>query len=374
LLQFANVNGVKQRPFKGGRGVCHTCGGAVIAKCGQIKVHHWAHESNEDCDTWSEHVGPWHLSWQNIVQDEYVEVSIAAHRADIQNSVGTVIELQHSPISPDEIACREEFYDDMVWVFDATERFPAVPSSTRAFFSLERTKHITSCQKDVFLDCGEYLIQVECFTEILDKFSGYGMMRDRGWFVSKYLDECVNVDWSPPEKSSPLKYADRWNSKQPWRLTDFPSRWRDPVSGGETNIAKKTPYIPLDYKWEGHSGPIWSEVITDHSALSNGWDVDGMEEMKLLLTGTPMILDGLLRVMPIRSEHMRAKHRVSTVQRWIDKARTHMKAGRIPILHEKTLEGLIEKAKQYEIEQNCRLMQSNAKSKRQQGKQRGLFD
>lgn len=155
MLRFAVVNGQKCRPFKQGRGTCPTCGGAVIAKCGSIKAHHWAHESIDDCDLWSEHVGPWHLSWQDPVQDEFVEVTIAPHRADIRNSAGTVIELQHSSLSPEDIARREAFYGDMVWVFDATERFPAMPSGDRDFFSLERTEHIKACQKKVFLDCGD---------------------------------------------------------------------------------------------------------------------------------------------------------------------------------------------------------------------------
>lgn len=374
MLQFADVNGVRRRPFKGGKGICPTCGGAVTAKCGKIKVHHWAHESIENCDPWSEHVGEWHKSWQEIVQEEYVEVSMGTHRADIQNTKGTVIELQHSPISPDEIACREDFYGDMVWVFDAKERFPVMPSGPLAFFSLERTKHITSCQKDLFLDCRECIIQVVCFTELLSKFSGYGVIRDKGWFVSTYLDGCVKPDRLSPSTNSLPKWADSWRSEQPWRLTDFTSKWRDPETGEEKEIVKKTPYIPLKYKWSTQPNPVWYDVIADHKKLSNGWDVDSLKEMKILLTGTPMILDGLLRVMPARFEEMQAENNVSVVQLWIEKARTHMEAGRIPILREKTFEGLVERAKRYEIEKYGHLLQPDDEFKRQLGRQRSLFD
>jgi hypothetical protein len=89
-----------------------------------------------------------------LIQEQYVEVVLGAHRADIRNLAGTVIELQHSAIPPTEIAAREAFYGDMVWLFDATSRFPAVPSGDRVFFSLQRTSHITFCQRPVFLDYG----------------------------------------------------------------------------------------------------------------------------------------------------------------------------------------------------------------------------
>jgi hypothetical protein len=346
----------------------------VTAKCGKVKIHHWAHESIQSCDPWSEHIGEWHKSWQDIVLEEYVEVSMGAHRADIQNTRGTVIELQHSPISPDEIACREEFYGDMIWVFDATERFPVMPSGPLAFFSLERTKHITSCQKEIFLDVENYIIQVVCFTELLSQFSGYGVIRDKGWFVSKYLDDCVRPEWLSPSTNSLPKIADSWKSKQPWRLTDFTSKWRDPETGEEKEIVKKTPYIPLNYKWSTQPNPVWYDVIADHTGLSNGWDVDSLKEMKLLLSGSPMILDGLLRVMPVRSEEMRSEFTVSRVQGLIENASTHMHAGRIPILHEDTFEKLVEKAKQYEIENYGRLLQTDDDFKQKNSRQRRLFD
>jgi len=42
------------------------------------------------------------------------------HRADIVNRLGHVIELQHSSLSPVEIAEREAFYGEMVWLVDAS--------------------------------------------------------------------------------------------------------------------------------------------------------------------------------------------------------------------------------------------------------------
>lgn len=36
----------------------------------------------------------------------------------MKNPFGLVIEFQHSPIKPEEMQSREEFYDEMVWVVD----------------------------------------------------------------------------------------------------------------------------------------------------------------------------------------------------------------------------------------------------------------
>jgi Competence protein CoiA-like family len=100
----------------------------LIGKFGTIVKPHWAHKSGVDCDDWGEPEGPWHLAWKDLVKPKFCEVTIRGlrdgsecfHRADVQNDRGTVIELQHSPISPETIAQRETFYGRMVWVFDVS--------------------------------------------------------------------------------------------------------------------------------------------------------------------------------------------------------------------------------------------------------------
>lgn len=374
MLRFAIADGSKRRPFKGGRATCPTCAGGVIAKCGTIKAHHWAHESIDDCDSWSEHIGPWHLSWQDPVEDEFVEVAIGGHRADIRNQAGTVIELQHSAISSEEIAIREDFYGDMVWVFDATERFPALPSGDHVFFSLERNQHVSTCQRQVFLDCGEYLIEVVAFTRLLDKFSGYGQLRSRKWFASKYLAGCMRSAWNPKDDKPGREYADWWRGKQPWRLTDFPTKWRDPASGGALLIPKKTPYIPLSYRWRGHAEPVWAEIISAHPQIANGWEPRELNDMLKLLAGMPMIIRGSLRVMPARPEHNEVAQAAPTIQRWLEKAQGHMAAGRIPILRPETQQLLLEKVKQRQVDGLTAGVSKDVVPKERSNPQRGLFD
>ena len=350
--------------------MCPTCGTAVIAKCGDINSHHWAHESREDCDAWSENIGPWHLEWQNLVDEQYVEIAIGPHRADIVGNSGLVVELQHSPIPADHIEAREEFYGDMIWLFDATQRFPCVPSGDRVFFSLQGTKHIGFCKKNVFFDCGDYVVEVEQFTDIFDKFSGYGRLRDRGWFASSFLSQVLKAGSKVPTVLSGRLRADFWRGKKPWRLTNNPSRWRGPASGSEFLIPAKSVFLPMSYKWRGHLGPVWSDVISGHPEIANGWTDAALTEMQSLLTAVPMILDGRLRLMPAPAQHMRIEQSAAAIRLGIARAEEHMQAGRIPLLKPRTLEQLVARA---EAEEIAKYGKSFTPARTKQNAQRDLF-
>lgn len=97
---------------------------ALIAKCGNIKIHHWAREV-ADPDTWHEPETDWHRAWKSIFKPENTEQTIIVdgikHRMDAQaflNGTRYAVEFQHSHISPDEIRQREDGYKNMIWVFD----------------------------------------------------------------------------------------------------------------------------------------------------------------------------------------------------------------------------------------------------------------
>ena len=356
MLTRAIVGEERLHPFPKGRGICPTCGAIVIAKCGTIKTHHWAHESRDDCDSWSESVGPWHLAWQQLVNDQHVEVTIGEHRADVVGNAGIVVELQHSSIPPEEINERENFYGNMVWVFDATGRFPCVPCGDRVFFSFGNTKHIEFCRKPVFLDCGSHIVEVGAFAKTFNKFSGYGWLRDQSWFANRFLSDVIRPDIALDTLSAGRLAADRWQGKQPWRLTDNPSRWRDPTTGCVYTLPAKSLYLPMNYKWNKSDGCVWSDVIRDQDGLANGWTESELTDMKRLLNGMPMILNGRLRVMPSPANQMQVEHTVSTIQQWIGKADAHMQAGRIPLIKSGTFEALVDQAKKREIEMYGKLL------------------
>ena len=121
-MRIALIDGERRLAAKGLKGACPLCNSEVIAKCGEIVTHHWAHRSFDDCDTWAEPMTDWHTRWQARFAIEYREVIVGNHIADVKLRNGRVIEFQHSGISPAEIRDREDFYGDMVWVFDATRR------------------------------------------------------------------------------------------------------------------------------------------------------------------------------------------------------------------------------------------------------------
>jgi len=92
----------------------------VIAKCGDLVVHHWAHRA-ADCDPWSEPETPWHREWKSHAPQHRQEVVIGRHRADVVAPNGVVVEIQHSNIAGGEVRERERFYKRMLWIFDARE-------------------------------------------------------------------------------------------------------------------------------------------------------------------------------------------------------------------------------------------------------------
>ena len=125
-MKFALVNNIKTEATPRAKGICPSCGSELIAKCGKIKINHWAHKGTQNCDPWWENETEWHRSWKNNFPVEWQEVTLPdeqtgeKHIADVRTSDGLVIEFQNSPIHPKERITREKFYKDMVWVVNCT--------------------------------------------------------------------------------------------------------------------------------------------------------------------------------------------------------------------------------------------------------------
>ncbi len=126
-MKFAFVNDAKNEATKGARGVCPGCGSELIAKCGDVKINHWAHKGNRNCDPWWENETPWHRSWKNKFPVNWQEVvhfddNGEKHIADVKTQNGWVIEFQHSYLKPEERCSRNAFYRKIIWVVDGTRR------------------------------------------------------------------------------------------------------------------------------------------------------------------------------------------------------------------------------------------------------------
>lgn len=126
-MKFALVNGQRQEAQPKLLGQCPACGAPVVAKCGDVRVHHWAHKGRLDCDPWWENETEWHRAWKDQFPTDWQERICDAedgqrHRADVKTDRGRVIEFQHSHLNPAERQSREAFYKPLVWVVDGTRR------------------------------------------------------------------------------------------------------------------------------------------------------------------------------------------------------------------------------------------------------------
>jgi hypothetical protein len=346
-LLFADSNGTKVQATPGRSGVCPGCRSPVIAKCGTLKVWHWAHEAGGDCDPWSEPMGPWHLSWQGLVRPEAVEVPLGPHRADIVGNNDVVVELQHSSIDEMQVREREQFYGSMVWLFDATERFRMVESGDRVFFAVGRVKHIERCQKPVFLDFGDVVVQVEEFTDVFWHCSGVGLRRDRQWFASQHLSERLRGPGSyvPIWMATPGdRQFDPWEKDCPYSATEHPSRWHG--SNGVQTLDRGTKFLPLEYTWQKQGRPatkhpVWEDVIQRFPEIANGWTEGAIRSMRQFLSAQAMILDGRLRLMPSRADELTPVGTRRAAEELLAEADKHISAGRLPILKNETRERIL---------------------------------
>lgn len=121
MLLALTARGLSEAVLSAQRGTCPGCKKPVVAKVGEVVSAHWAHLSGQDCDTWYE-MTAWHKQWQEQVPIERREVVIGDHRADVVTPSGWVVEFQHSPIDPAEVAKREAHYGTGIWVVDTSTR------------------------------------------------------------------------------------------------------------------------------------------------------------------------------------------------------------------------------------------------------------
>lgn len=155
-MQYANVHGRRVEATPGARGECPTCRGEVLARCGEINAWHWAHHNRSDCDSWAEGESEWHRTWKRRFPLRWREFVIGSHRADVKSPRG-VIELQASAISTADVANREDYYEEMVWLLDARDF--KLDVRDRGRYVTFRWKHPRktwwNARKPLFFDIGD---------------------------------------------------------------------------------------------------------------------------------------------------------------------------------------------------------------------------
>ena len=194
MIYAENNENNKIRAEKGFKAMCPLCKEKVIPKCGEINIWHWAHKKEGDCDKWSEGETEWHLWWKSQVDKENTEVRIDNHRADIKNNKGVVIELQNSPISCKEMIERENFYGNMIWLFNvqmALNRFNPYTKEKNgkryeAFRWKQAKKGLDRISKPIFLDFGKFIFELKKIY-YNGRCYGWGHVLEYEDFMSEYV-------------------------------------------------------------------------------------------------------------------------------------------------------------------------------------------
>jgi competence CoiA-like predicted nuclease len=127
---------------------CQCCNSDLIAKCGDIKIWHFAHKTKNECSSWWKPMTEWHKNWQEQFPKNCREVvhkcqeTGEKHIADVKIQIAgkeLVIEFQNSPISKKEIKSRDLFYKDIIWVLNG-EKYE--------FYQSEHTRNYSLCAND----------------------------------------------------------------------------------------------------------------------------------------------------------------------------------------------------------------------------------
>lgn len=203
MLFANNINGDKIEAEPNSKAICPMCNQKVISKCGEIKVWHWAHKSLIDCDSWGEGETEWHINWKKLVDKKFCEIKKGNHRIDIFIN-NKVIELQNSPIQSYDIFERENFYKNMIWLFngetfgknlDLRIKIPngiiyinaiSPPFGYRTFRWKWFPLSLSYCKLPIFIDFGAGIFNIKKIY-CNGRCSGWGYLLSKQEFINRYL-------------------------------------------------------------------------------------------------------------------------------------------------------------------------------------------
>lgn len=126
-MKFALVDGIRREAEPGLFGACPIHGHPMVARCGEVRTRHWAHQGSRSCDLWWENETEWHRAWKGQFPEEWQEIVHHSkegekHVADVKTDREWVIEFQNSYIKPEERRSREAFYGQLIWVVNGLRR------------------------------------------------------------------------------------------------------------------------------------------------------------------------------------------------------------------------------------------------------------
>lgn len=125
----------------------------LIAKRGDKRIHHYCHKNDVNCQS-SKGKSEFHLYWQSRIKPENLEITMENHRADIKINE-LVIEIQHSVMKKEIIKEREDFYKNLVWIFDVVKHDFIIINKQKdlILFKLTRgSEYFLKAKKKTYLD------------------------------------------------------------------------------------------------------------------------------------------------------------------------------------------------------------------------------
>ena len=146
-MRYSIVDEKRAEAQPGLKDVCQCCGSQTFAKCGHYVAWHWAHSKWKDCDPWWESETEWHRSWKDRFPPDWQEIvhtdqiTGEKHIADVRTPHGLVIEVQNSPLHPEEMRSRERFYKKTAWIVNGDRRGIDGHEETldRSYFNMGRS-------------------------------------------------------------------------------------------------------------------------------------------------------------------------------------------------------------------------------------------
>lgn len=238
-VKFAVLNGLRVAPEKGLIGaVCPICKQPVFARCGEIRLPHWAHKSVIDCDPWKESETQWHRDWKDLfgdMQEQVHENGGVRHLADVKTPDGTIVEFRHSVINDEGKRTRAAFFGkQMLWVVDCVNR----PNVLARFMDNKYTlllEHISGyevfsteepakCLPRSWINCNRFVVfdfgekEVWClFPRKRDRDRAIFMCLKKNDFVAavkdgyeKFRERCVDVWRKVKAKEASKTRYDDW--------------------------------------------------------------------------------------------------------------------------------------------------------------------
>lgn len=223
-MQFAiDQYGNKIKPLPKSIGKCQECNGTIIAKCGLIKIWHWSHAINDNCDYANKSETLWHLAWKSLFRDEHTEIKLESGKiADVKLFNNIIVEFQNSRLSAEKINEYEIARPNMIWVFNGDVfcenlSISKINNNAYKFTWKWHPSTLKHCTHPIFLDLDGNSKKIFYIKKMHGKH-GWGYLYSRNQFFDKYLRmsdwlfDLPHYDWVLSKKGY-LQY----NTEQKWR-------------------------------------------------------------------------------------------------------------------------------------------------------------